>query len=150
MFSPLPPRRILRGRTRGKKNPSLAGAWSGEYGYDVPPIRQNVPFNAVLGDAEGVLSGTIDEPNTFGNPSAERLFATIEGTRSGREVRFAKTYNGAGGVRHVVHYAGEANDDFSRIDGVWRLSWRRGPFYMTRAAAAAVAEEADREAEAGA
>lgn len=148
MFAPLPPRRILRGRTRGKKQLSLSGAWSGEYGYDIS-AKENVPFNAVMGDSGGVLTGTIDEPNTFGDPGAARLFATIEGTRAGREVRFAKTYNGAGGVRHVVIYQGEANDDFTRIDGVWRASWQRGPFYMTRAAPAAAEESVEREAEEG-
>jgi hypothetical protein len=141
-----PPSRVLRARTRGRKAHSLAGPWSGEYGYDVAAGRRNVPFNAMLGDAEGTLSGFIDEPNTFADPAAERLFATIDGRRSGRDVMFVKTYDGTGNARHSVHYRGEANADFTRIDGVWRVSWLRGPFYMTRSAAA-VEDEVERQAE---
>jgi hypothetical protein len=147
MLTPPPPRR-LHARTRGRKIASLAGPWSGEYGYDVPATRQNVPFNAMLGETAGELSGVIDEPNTFGDPAAERLFAAIAGRRAGRDVRFTKTYNGAGGVRHSVEYRGEANAAFTRIDGVWRVSWLHGPFYMTRSVAAVeAADEGEAEAQ---
>jgi hypothetical protein len=148
MLTP-PPARKLLGRTRGRKVASLAGPWSGEYGYDVPASRDNVPFNAVFGETEGELSGVIDEPNTFGDPAADRLYAAISGRRTGRDVSFTKIYNGAGGVRHSVEYKGEANAAFTRIDGVWRVSWLRGPFYMTRNVAA-VEAGAEGEAEAGA
>jgi hypothetical protein len=149
MFTP-PLRRTLLGRTRGRgRLASLAGPWSGEYGYDVPTTRENVPFNAVLGETEGALTGVIDEPNTFGDPGADRLFANVSGRRDGRDVRFTKIYNGAGGVRHSVEYRGEANAAFTRIDGVWQVSWLRGPFYMTRYVATTEAD-AETEAEAGA
>ncbi len=144
-----PPPRALHARTRKRVRASLEGAWSGEYGYDVPGRRENVPFNAVLNETEGALSGFIDEPNTFGHPSAARLFASLDGTRAGREVRFVKTYDGTGGVRHSILYQGEANAAFTRIDGVWSVSWLKGPFYMTRAATTADGSEIEGEAEAG-
>jgi hypothetical protein len=145
------PPRALRARTRKRtRSITLDGSWTGEYGYDVPGRRGNVPFNATLNETEGALSGLIDEPNTFGHPSAPRLFASLDGTRNGNAIRFIKTYNGAGGVRHSVLYQGEANAALTRIDGMWTVSWLKGPFYMTRAATLADEEEIEGEAEAGA
>ena len=143
-----PPPRVLRGRTRTKAvRASLEGAWTGEYGYDALP-RASVPFNATLEEIEGALTGWIDEPNTFGHPGARRLYARIDGARRGSEVRFTKTYDGVGGVRHAVLYQGEANAAFTRIDGVWSAGGARGPFYMTRWRAAEDADEIEGETEA--
>ena len=137
-----PPPRVLRARTRGRGSSSLAGAWSGEYAYAVFGRGERVPFNALLGETGGALSGSIDEPNTFGDPSAARLFAHVDGERAGTRVRFTKTYDGSGGQTHSVFYEGEANAALTRIDGVWRVSWLRGTFFMERAdAAVEIAEE---------
>ncbi len=142
MFTPPP--RVIRGRKRGKgKALSVAGGWSGEYGYEPPSDQLNVPFNALFADLDGKITGEIDEPNTFGDALAGRLRAKVEGRRAGHAVQFKKSYDGQGGVRHVVLYQGEANEDFTRIDGVWSVGEVHGPFYMTRqeAAAADAAEE---------
>jgi hypothetical protein len=140
---------VLRGRVRKRtKSLTLDGSWSGEYGYDIPKGRHNVPFNATLNELDGALSGLMDEPNTFGHPSAPRLYASLDGVRQGAAVRFVKTYDGVGGIRHAVVYQGEANATFTRIDGVWSVGSFRGPFYMQRHVAATDAEEAEREAEA--
>jgi len=144
---PATPPRILRGRTRERRAISLAGAWAGEYGYDAPARSVNVPFNAILHEREGAVTGFTEEPNTFGDPAAERLLAEIDGRRAGHEVRFTKTYDGAGGVCHAVIYQGEINAESTRIDGIWSISTVRGPFYMVRASAA-VEEEVEAEAEA--
>lgn len=147
MFEPAP--RILRGRKRGKgKALSLAGAWSGEYGYDKPPGQLNVPFNALLADLDGALTGEIDEPNTFGDALAGRLRATLKGRRAGHAVQFKKSYDGHGGVRHTVLYQGEANEDFTRIDGIWSVDGVTGPFYMVRQGEVAADEAVERAAEA--
>lgn len=147
MFAPAP--RILRGRKRGKgKALSLAGAWSGEYGYEPPSDQINVPFNALLADLDGAITGEIDEPNTFGVIGVDRLRAKVEGRRAGHAVQFKKSYDGQGGKRHVVLYQGEANEDFSRIDGVWSIGEVGGPFYMVRQGEVTVDEAVERAAEA--
>jgi hypothetical protein len=146
-----PPIRIIRGRKRGKgKALSIGGAWSGEYGYEPPSDQLNVPFNAMLVDLDGAITGEIDEPNTFGDALAARLRAAVEGRRAGHAVQFKKSYDGHGGVRHVVLYQGEANEDFTRIDGVWSIGEIRGPFYMVRQGEVTADAAAERAAEAGA
>jgi hypothetical protein len=113
------------------------------------PFQADVPFLAALSEADGVLSGSIDEPNTFAPATVEQLFATLSGSRAGSAVSFVKTYDGAAGVSHSVSYEGEVNETLTRIDGTWRISWlSKGPFFMERAVAAE--DEAEREAEAGA
>ena len=144
-----PPPRILRARTRGRGSSSLAGAWSGEYAYAALGRAERVPFNALLGETAGALTGSIDEPNTFGDPSAARLFAHVAGERSGTSVRFVKTYDGTGGQTHAVTYEGEANAALTRIEGVWAVSWLHGTFFMERATIAE-AVDAEEAAEAGA
>lgn len=80
---------------------SLTGYWAGGYAY---PIGKEpaVPFNATLEDRDGALIGEIDEPNTFADPAAARLFADLIGTRAGLDVRFVKSMDGTGGARHDI------------------------------------------------
>jgi hypothetical protein len=137
---------VLAGRRVGRFN-SLTGAWSGEYQYPaaVKGVRR-VPFNARIDEAGGSFTGEIDEPNTYADPSAPRLFATISGTRTGSAVSFIKTMDGTGGATHSIIYDGAVNSNFTRIEGRWRTigAWS-GPFFMEREGA--MAEEAASRAE---
>jgi hypothetical protein len=128
----------LSARRVGRFN-SLTGVWSGEYRYPTPLSGvRGVPFNARIEESEGAFTGDIDEPNTFADPSARRLFATISGTRKGSAVSFIKTMDGTGGANHSIFYEGVVNSDFTRIEGRWSIpgDWG-GSFFMERAGAAA-------------
>ncbi len=119
----------------------MSGSWRGEYSYDaagLPPV----PFNAELIDVDGRVEGRSDEPNTFGAPGADRLFATLEGSRSGHTVRFVKTYDGSGGQTHAIAYEGRLSADGLRIEGRWRINFMAGAFFMEREPPA-VAETAE-------
>jgi hypothetical protein len=113
---------------------SLTGAWSGAYAYPLSYGALPVPFNARIEETAGSFTGDIDEPNTYADPSAPRLFASIAGTRNGLEVIFTKTMDGTGGVAHSIYYQGTADADLSRIDGTWRVAnGFSGAFHMERA-----------------
>lgn len=137
--------RVSVGRARVA---TMSGSWRGEYAYDFPGYDP-VPFNAEMTEREGVLAGRIDEPNTFGDPAADRLFAALAGSRSGSAVFFLKTYDGSGGQTHAVAYEGEIDAEGARIDGRWRAGVMAGPFFMERDASAALSEAVSRAAEAG-
>jgi len=126
-----------RAARRVKKYDSLTGIWNGAYTY--PWSRQSVPFNARLEENGAEFTGEIDEPNTFGDPAASRLFATVRGARAGLTVSFVKRYDGAGGQAHTVRYEGSVNADFTRIEGQWSLPATTGSFFMERADAGAEA-----------
>ncbi len=120
---------------------TLTGAWSGEYAYPSPVHGvTRVPFNARIEEMGETFTGETDEPNTFADPAAPRLFAFLAGARQGMAVHFIKTLDGTGGVDHSIFYEGAANPDLSRIDGTWRIAgdWS-GTFMMERAGALAEA-----------
>lgn len=125
----------------------MTGGWSGVYRYD-GPSPMVVPFNANLREIDGVIDGEIDEPNTFGDPGAPILYASISGWRTGAGIHFVKKYNGVGGVDHAVLYDGVMSADSTRIDGHWRIGSVTGPFHMERNLNAALNAE-ERAAEAG-
>lgn len=125
--------RALAGR-RVKRFSSLTGAWTGVYRYSGARGAESVPFNARLEESGESFTGDIDEPNTYADPAAPRLYAAVNGTRRNLEVSFVKTMDGTGGVTHSIHYTGAADPDLSHIDGVWRLaSGYSGTFFMERA-----------------
>jgi hypothetical protein len=132
-FSP-PQARVAR---RVKKYDSLTGLWAGAYSY--PWAEAAVPFNARLEESGESLTGEIDEPNTFADPSAARLFASVRGSRQGMNVSFIKRYDGSAGQKHTIGYEGQVNADFTRIDGRWSLPVTSGSFFMERADAGAEA-----------
>ncbi len=114
-------------------NLSLSGAWSGEYRYPSRYAMAPVSFVAELVEhGDGALTGHMDEPNTFGDSSTARLFASLSGSRTGSAVTFLKCYTGAGGVDHTVAYEGTANAQFTEITGRWAVNWFSGSFVMTR------------------
>jgi hypothetical protein len=122
---------------RVKKYDSLTGLWTGAYTY--PWAEAAVPFNARLEETGESLTGEIDEPNTFADPSAARLFASVRGARQGMNVSFIKRYDGSAGQKHTIGYEGQVNADFTRIDGRWSLPDTSGSFFMERADAGAEA-----------
>jgi hypothetical protein len=134
-----PNARIAR---RVKKHHSLTGMWSGAYRYPWSHSdAEAVPFNARIEETGENITGEIDEPNTYADPSAPRLYAAIVGARTGLDVRFTKQMDGTGGAAHAIFYDGAADSELSRIDGRWRLrDGFSGTFFMERAdAGAAVA-----------
>jgi hypothetical protein len=109
----------------------LAGDWQGGYissdGADVNT------FNVKLAQAGGAISGTIYEVNAFGDTSrALFLTSTFNGTVSGRQVRFTKTYDGSGGASHSVTYSGTLEANNRRVRGTYNASGATGTFEMVR------------------
>ena len=98
----------------------LSGTWKGTYdsfgGASQGPVR----WTAEITCRRGRLTGRITEPNTFGDPSASRLYAEIEGTVTGDgTVSFVKTYDGTGGVSHSIDYRGKLDRTTMTITGKW-------------------------------
>ena len=127
-----------------KRRSSLSGSWSGAYRYPRDAGPETV-FNVQIEEVGGAFTGALQEPNTLGRGPGSLVTAEIEGVRTGAAVVFTKFYDGSGAMTHAVRYEGEADADFMRIDGVWRLpsDWS-GTFFMVRDddGAAAEAEEA--------
>lgn len=129
--------RLARALRRARKHDSLTGAWTGAYLY--PYSQRQTPFNATLDETAGAFTGTIDEPNTFGWQSVERLSANVRGRRDGLQLSFIKHYDGTGGASHTVAYQGAVDAEFTRVDGTWSVREWSGPFFMERSDAAAEA-----------
>jgi hypothetical protein len=119
---------------------TLRGDWVGRYVYgDVDPLTaaEGVAFEAKLKPerrGRGFIGAT-SEPNTFGDPSAKKLFADLRGQfdPDGSLVSFLKTYNGVGGVSHSVEYRGVLRDRGARIVGTWAIGGGTGGgFVMER------------------
>ena len=117
----------------------MTGFWVGQYSYRWPGIPA-VPFFANVEDADGALTGSIDEPNSMAGSSA-RLASFIRGDRSGLRVGFAKVYDGAGDMAHRVDYEGTLSADGLSVAGAWSLAGDTGAFRMTREAVAEEPEE---------
>lgn len=117
----------------GHSDNSLSGRWTGRYDYG--GTAAPVPFEVVLEDSDGTLSGEITEPNTFRRDMGTYLAALLLGERAGFDVSFCKTYDGFDQGDDPV-YEGALNAAMSRIDGVWRFpsdpKWC-GRFMMVRA-----------------
>jgi hypothetical protein len=108
----------------------LSGGWTGEYAYP-GGIEPTTPFAALIEDRDGVLSGSIVEPNLFG-PSGGHLGAVIHGYRQESAVDFVKTYDGASDAAHAVDYVGRLSEDGCTISGVWSVADLDGTFEMSR------------------
>lgn len=121
----------------------MSGLWSGIYFYGADA---GVPFSAWIDEADGALSGTTLEPNTFAATSAEELEANITGTRRGVSVEFTKIYAPSTGIRQPpLIYRGDVNGDFTEVTGRWAFSSLGAPsgrFKLSRLkSSAAVREE---------
>jgi hypothetical protein len=130
-----------------KRRSSLTGSWSGAYRYPGDALPETV-FNAMISEAAGAFTGTIQEPNLTRSWAGPVNTALIEGAREGARLNFIKYYTGDGGMRHMVMYDAAVDDDFTRIDGAWSIpgAWS-GTFFMTRDDDGAE-EAVEREAEA--
>ncbi|MBK9585861.1 MAG: hypothetical protein KA099_11530 [Alphaproteobacteria bacterium] len=113
---------------------SLTGFWTGVYDYP-GNVDDAVPFNAIIIDIAGSISGESDEPNTITPAAVDRLCAQLSGLRDGPSVIFIKTYEQLPHLGHQLRYAGTVNSAFTKIEGQWNSiedkSWS-GPFVMNR------------------
>jgi hypothetical protein len=105
----------------------LDGAWTGRYAY-TGSSQSPVQFALLLTVNGNQLSGSISEPNTFGDPQVPFLRASIQGTITGTTVRFTKNYDGSGGQSHAVTYVGTIDEQTGVIRGQWRIGDTGGPF----------------------
>jgi hypothetical protein len=110
-------------------NAALSGQWQGSYGY--ADSRPPVSFIMEATFADGGLSGTISEPNTFGTAGVSFLHAYVQGSIDGDIIQFTKTYDGTGGQTHSVQYNGVIDRSNRRITGTWRIQGSGGQFTMT-------------------
>ena len=122
---------FVANRAEAQVGTALAGDWQGGYissdGADVNT------FNVKLAQAGGTISGTIYEVNAFGDASrALFLTSTFNGTASGRQVRFTKTYDGSGGASHSVSYSGTLDGNNRRVTGTYNADGATGRFEMVR------------------
>jgi hypothetical protein len=110
----------------------LTGHWTGLYNY--PDGGPPVPFEAVLHESSGCITGTTTETSDLLDRHGEILHAVIDGRREGGTVRFLKMYE-ADDDYDVVHYEGTVHPDGDEIDGRWEIPgvWA-GTFLMIRAA----------------
>jgi caspase domain-containing protein len=111
---------------------SISGVWSGTYFY--PNGNQPVAFTFTFGS--NGCSGRGEEPNTFGDKSAPKLFANLSCSAAtltpGQVITIRKNYDGTGGVSHSVTYTGTVSQDLRTISGHWAINATRGNFRMSR------------------
>jgi hypothetical protein len=109
---------------------TITGVWNGTYFY--PSAQKPVPFIFSF-DANG-CAGRSEEPNTFGNKSAAKLYANLScsvGALSpGQTITITKTYDGTGGVSHTVMYTGTVSADLNQISGQWAIGGKPGGAFL--------------------
>lgn len=118
-----------------EENESLSGFWSGVYDYP-DSFDEAVPFNVILTDEAGTLTGEIIEPNTFSPEDIDHMFASLNGNLIDNSIMFIKTYENADNAGHRVRYEGIVNPEKTVIQGEWttldeEFPWS-GPFIMNR------------------
>ena len=113
----------------------LDGVWRGMYTYS-DQAQRPVEFTMTLQTTGNRCRGRIEEPNTFGHPSAPRLYAYVDCQlvvgRGPPRLMFRKVYDGTGGQSHGVDYDGEIASDLRGITGTWRLGTQAGRFSLIR------------------
>lgn len=108
---------------------AMAGVWTGMYRYsdaqrdEQNRVRPPVVFSMFVVQRGRGWWGYSEEPRTFGDGAAPRLFAIVEGRETDRpgEFKFTKTYDGTGGNNHSVEYRGRLIDG-SKMSGDWELA----------------------------
>lgn len=105
----------------------LNGVWHGTYNYAEAQPR-SVEFTLNLCESNGVITGSLSEPATFGDKTSDTLHATLSGNVTGDRLKFRKVYDGTAGVRHSVDYDGKLEG--TRVSGRWRIGEGNGPFEM--------------------
>jgi hypothetical protein len=116
---------------------NISGEWTGVYDY---PDNESdaVPFKATVSDMDGLVSGSIIEPNTFVEDGNTELFSVINGKRDGLYITFLKIYESSEYTdSYEIIYEGTLTKDMTVIQGTWKttddMTWS-GPFVMNRAA----------------
>lgn len=110
----------------------LSAEWAGAYGYE--DGRAAVPFVLTLTENGNVITGHIDEVQTFGTKSADdKLGASVVGSVNGHVVTFTKTYDGKGGQTHSVRYHGTlvVDGEYKFMFGTWRIGDDVGSWFAT-------------------
>jgi len=112
----------------------LSGTWSGTYYY--PSGKKQQPVQFIFSFSQTGCSGRSEEPNTFGDRSAPKLFAnlscSVTSLSPGQVITIVKAYDGTGGVSHSVLYTGTVSPDMRTIYGRWAIKSVRGDFIMSR------------------
>jgi hypothetical protein len=120
--------------TAGAISPlDMTGSWQGLFSW--PGRDEPVAFLASVTETAGQISGVMQELGLIADPACEMLVAMLEGERHGSMVHFVKTYDGTGGVTHVVEHQGALTKDGSQMTGDWLIHRVAvGRFLMTRVA----------------
>ena len=103
--------------------------WTGRYEYT--DGRDGVDFTQELTFSQGLVTGFVSEPNTFGDGTSKNLYATLEGSVSGNAIEWVKTYDGTAGVSHSVEYGGTLDRTKRTIAGRWKIGALSGPFTLS-------------------
>lgn len=114
---------------------TISGVWLGQYSYPPEAGRAPVKFQARFASAaNGRVTGSMIEPNTFGDQTAYFLTSNIAGSIGPNgAVLLDKTYDGTGGQTHTVHYEGAFS--VGCVAGQWAIGGSGGPFHMCPAGA---------------
>jgi hypothetical protein len=120
-----------RAAIRGAASP-LTGSWKGHYEYPNGSGRTAVDFTQDLTFSQGLVTGYVSEPNTFGDKTSKNLYASFSGAVAGNDIQWVKTYDGTGGVSHSVTYQGKLDRRARKIVGKWQIGtgWS-GPFVLS-------------------
>lgn len=111
---------------------ALNGVWSGQFRHDAND-REDAAFSAWLTIADGRVTGSTLEPNTFVQGELAELEATLRGHVDGEEVVFIKTYQDLD--QEPVYCEGTITEHGRKIVGQWYFSWPdelSGTFEMSR------------------
>lgn len=114
------------------KSCALNGVWSGHFQHDAGD-RDGATFSAWLTIADGRLTGSSLEPNTFVQGEVEELDAALRGHIEDEEIVFLKTYQGLD--QEPVYCEGSITDQGRKIVGKWYFNWPdeiSGTFEMSR------------------
>jgi hypothetical protein len=129
----LPPLAASPSATPAPFGKTISGFWRGTYSY---ASGNQAAVNFTVSFGSNGCSGRSEEPNTFGNSSAPKLFANFScpdpTLAPGHVITFSKTYDGTGGVSHSVIYTGTVSADMRTISGRWAINSTRGNFTMSR------------------
>ena len=109
----------------------LSGLWHGF--YNRPNGKPPNQFEAVIRDADGLLSGLTTETGETEDCAGQILHAVIEGRRIGASVHFEKRYDYLPRAHYVIHYDGMLQAGGDEIEGEWTIpgDWS-GTFLMIR------------------
>lgn len=139
----------------------LTGRWTGVYFYPLDAVLNPfdtlppTPFDAVVVDRSGALSGEISEPDTMGPEPTVILNATMIGSHVNGDVAFTKHPGSSGDefndfeLPDAIEYLGTLSPDGNTISGRWTVpgDWS-GDFRMQRRTVEeTVSEEATAEAQ---